>query len=88
MIRVVHMMIIDRGQAREQNGSVDERPRALRFAENLLGIERKPFDRKFLRGVQSIPGKVARLRERAHLARGRRKLADSRAESSIEKFRE
>src|SRR5262245_38384803 len=83
MVRVVHMVIIDRGQTREQNRAADERLGALRLAENLCGIERRTFDRKFLPGVQAIPGKAARLRERTHLARCGWKLADPGPEPPV-----
>jgi hypothetical protein len=37
MIGIVHVVVIDRGETHEQDGPADERPRALRIAENLLG---------------------------------------------------
>ena len=68
MVRVVHVVIIDRGQTREHNRAADERTGAHNLAEDLFGIERRSFDRKFLPGIQSIPGEVACLRECTHVA--------------------
>jgi hypothetical protein len=37
MIGVVDVVVIDRGETHQKDGPADERPRALRIAENLLG---------------------------------------------------
>ena len=60
MIGIVHVVVIDRGETHQEDGPADERPRPLRIAEDLLGIERRPFDRKALFGFQPSPAEVAR----------------------------
>jgi hypothetical protein len=88
VIGIVHMVIIDRREPNQQDGSADEGPRVRRLSEDLLGIERMAFHRKGFSAFQPLPGEVARFCKGAHLARRRGKLSSPGHEPAIKEVGE
>jgi hypothetical protein len=85
--KIVDVVVIRRRKSRENYRAAGKVAGGRSAAKELRRVQRPAFDRKLLRGIDGIPGEVARLGECSHRRRLGRKPARARPEAALKELR-